>query len=63
MKNCIQFNCIRLVLLLLTIYTTKASVSQNLYNKIETGQNVTGKTKAQFTARSAQGCSLRFVAF
>ena len=62
MKNCVQFNRI-LLILLTTFFATEATVSQNLYIKIEPGQNITGKTKAQLTARSAQECSLRFVEF
>ena len=62
MERCVNFNWIFLVLLI-TVSTTQAAFIQNGYNKIEQGQNVTGKSKAQFLARSAQECSLRFVEF
>ena len=60
MKNRVQFNRV-LLILLTTFFATEATVS--LYNKIEQGQNITGKAKTQFRARSAQECSLRFVEF
>ena len=62
MERCVNFNWIFLVLLI-TVSTTQAAFIQNRYNKIEQGQNVTGKSKAQFLARSTQECSLRFVEF
>ena len=59
MKNCLQHNQILLVLVI-TVWSTQAIFVQNIYTKMEPGQRITGKAKAQFTTESAQECSFRF---
>ena len=39
----------------------KRLLYKNLYKKLEPGRNITGEIKAQFMARSAEECSVRFV--
>ena len=62
MEHCVNFNWILLVLFL-NVSVTQSAFIQTRYTKIEQGQNVTGKAKAQLMTRSAQECSLRFVEF
>ena len=56
MEHCFQFNGI-VVVLLITVYVTQATVVQNLYTKLEPGRNITG-TGTEQLAQSIAMCSL-----
>ena len=55
MEHRLQFTCI-LPMLLVTV-----SATQNVYNKIDPGQNITGTIGTQLKRRSLQECTLRWV--
>ena len=60
MENHLQFNQILLVLLL-PVIVTQATFVQNTFEKLEPGQNITGKIGAEIKARSHQECAVRQV--
>ena len=58
--NMEQFN--RLILLLMTtLFVTQATIIQTFYDKVESGQNITGNITAELTTRSRIQCSNRLV--
>ena len=54
----------RLILLLMTIVcATQATIIQTFYDKVESGQNITGIIVAELTTRSRIQCSNRLVMY
>ena len=60
MENHLHFNQILLVLML-PVIVTQATFVQNTFEKLEPGQNITGKIGAEIKARSRQECAVRQV--
>ena len=60
MDGGLQFNQI-LPWLLLVVHATHATFVQNVYNKIEPGENITGTKMDEFLAESKEDCSIRWV--
>ena len=58
MEHSVYFNRILLVLLI-TVCWTQATVVQTLYRLVETGQSIMGKILNELTAKSVRDCSLR----
>ena len=48
-----------ILLLVMLVCTTQATIVQNLYQKLETGQNITGHVGAEFIVRSHLECAVR----
>ena len=60
MENNVHFNRI-LLLLMAVVCATQANIVQTLYEKVESGQNITGNIAAEITTRSRIQCSDRLV--
>ena len=60
MKNHVQFYQIVLVLML-PVIVTQATVVQNRYEKLDPGQSILGRRAAEVKAGSHQECALRQV--
>ena len=58
MEQHIPFNRIFL-LLLMTVCVAQARLLQNMFQKLEPGQNIRGKVVAELLTKSSQECSLR----
>ena len=60
MENCLKFNR-ALMVLLLTIYATQATIVPKKFNKLNLGDTITGKIGAELSVKSKLQCSDRFV--
>ena len=56
-KHCPQFDWILSVLLMGTFYMSQATFVQNIYRKLEPGQNITGQIVAKHKGISHIECS------
>ena len=59
MRNCLQLNWI--LLLLMIVCVTQATIVPNKFRKLNSGENIAGKVGAELTVRSKLQCSDRFV--
>ena len=60
MENCLHV-CKILLVLLLPVIVTQVTIIQNKFEKLDSGQNITGKIGAEIKARSRWECSVRQV--
>ena len=57
MKHCFQFNWILLGFLMGTFFETQAAFVENIYMKLEPGQNITGQIAVEHKGISHNECS------
>ena len=60
MENCLQV-CEILLVLMLPVIVTQATIVQNKFEKLDSEQNITGKIGAEIKARSRRECAVRQV--
>ena len=60
MENCLQV-CKILLVLVLPVIVTQATIVQNKFEKLDSGQNITGTIGAEIKARSRRECAVRQV--
>ena len=60
MENCLQV-CEILLILVLPVFVTQATVVQNKFKKLDPGQRIIGVIGAEIKARSRRECAVRQV--
>ena len=60
MENCLQA-CKILLVLMLAVIVAQATIAQNKFEKLDPGQNITGKIGGEIKARSRRECAVRQV--
>ena len=57
-ENCLQV-CKILLVLVLPVIVTQATIVQNKFEKLDSGQNITGTIEAEIKVRSRRECGVR----